>query len=387
VAPPQRTGPQLALRYVAEDGVTGYTLSAARLVRALRDAGVAVEMTGWTMLHLAGHGEAATHTHDEPSRAARVAADAPTVMHMVPEHLPFVQTRFAGAPIVVHTVWETDRLPRHWPQLLNRSEGVLVPTEWNRDVFAASGVRVPIEVVPHVACDPRPAAGGGGEPLRIDEDRIVFYTISRWDERKTPALAVAAFLQAFTADDPVALVVKTGPIAEMRPPDGWGSDSPRYQTTDWQIARLLRGHPRPPPIHLFVEEWDEPRIAALHERGDCYLTLTHGEGWGIGSFDACAHGNPVIATGWSGHLDYLEGSETLVDYDLVAVAHLAAGSYSPDQRWAQPRLEHAVERLRAVAADPAGARAAAAPLRERLLARYSGPVVAQRFIDAIDRIL
>jgi glycosyltransferase involved in cell wall biosynthesis len=304
-------------------------------------------------------------------------------MHLVPEHLPLMRQTTTG-PIIVHTVWETDRLPSRWAPLLNSSEGVIVPTEWNRELFAASGVSVPIEVIPHVACEPLP--GDRGEALAIPDDVFVFYMISRWDERKIPALAIQAFLEAFTADDPVALVVKTGQLAEVRPPDQWGRSSPRFLTTDWQIARLLRRHPRPPRIQLIVDDWDDSRIAGLHARGDCYLALTHGEGWGIGGADACVYGNPVIATGWSGQLDYLAGSDTLVDYDLMAVSHLAGASYEPGQLWAQPRLEHAVELLRRVAADPGAARAAAEPLRERAVARFRGEVVAKRFIAAMARL-
>jgi len=371
------------LRYVAEDGATGYMVAAWRLARALRAAGVDLELLAWTTPHLASQGQTAAHSRGDSFGPARSAPDTPTVMHLVPEHLATVRQSVIG-PVVVHTVWETDRLPGHWPAILNRSNGVIVPTEWNRELFAASGVHVPIEVVPHVACEL--IAGDGGEQLGIPDDVVVFYTISRWDERKAPALAVQAFLEAFTAEDPVALVVKTGQLAEVRPADRWGRSSPRFLTTDWQIARLLRNHPHPPRIHLIVEDWDDSRIAGLHARGDCYLTLTHGEGWGIGSADACVYGNPVIATGWSGHLAYLAGSDTLVDYDLVPVSHNAAGSYEPGQLWAQPRLEHAVELLRRVAADPVAARKAAEPLRESVTERFRGEVVAERFMAAMARL-
>lgn len=367
-----------ALRYIAEGGTTGYRTAAWRLASAVQAAGVDLELLTWTLPHLAGHGEAVAQGMPPRSRPG-----TPTVMHLVPEHLASVRASVSG-PLVIHTVWETDLLPSRWPALINGFDGLIVPSAWNRDVFAASGVRVPIEVVPHVACEP--LEGDGGAPLGIPDDIVVFYTISRWDERKAPALAVQAFLDAFTADDPVALVIKTGPLAEVRPPDRWGHSSPRFVATDWQIVRMLRNHPRPPRIHLVVEEWDEARIAGLHARGDCYITLSHGEGWGIGSFDACVYGNAVIAPGWSGHLEYLAGSRTLIDFDLVSVSHQAAGSYEPSQRWAAPHLEHAVELLRRVAADPAAARAGAQPLAQRALERFAGEVVAERFIDSAIRL-
>lgn len=368
-----------ALRYIAEDGSTGYSVSAGRLVQAVRAAGVEVEMVGLSQTHRGAGVVRVGHMRDDAPRTDRAPADAPTVMHLVPEHLPHLKPSTAGR-FIVHTVWETDRLPGHWPALLNRSDGVLVPNDWNRDVFRASGVVVPIEVVPHVACVPVDA---GAERFGIPDDLFVFYTIARWDERKLPELTVRAFVEAFTADDPVMLVVKTGALMEMPSPDGWGRGSPLYLTPGWQVARLLRNHPRPPRIQLWVDEWDDARIAALHARGDCYVTLTHGEGWGIGSFDACAYGNPVIATGWSGHLAYLEGSPGLVEYDLVAVESSAPDSYSPDQRWARARLDHAVELMRRVAADPAAARRHAQGLRERVLRDYAGPVVAERFLASL----
>jgi glycosyltransferase involved in cell wall biosynthesis len=371
-----------ALRYVAEDGSTGYSVAAGRLVSALRGRGVAVEMLGVADGLLTDPARFVAHSRDDRPLATTAPAGATTVMHLVPEHLARVRASTDG-PVVIHTVWETDELPAHWPSLLNQCDGVLVPTEWNREVFRACGVQAPIEVVPHVACVP----GVTGAPaLDLPDDAIVFYNISRWDERKVPSLALRAFLEAFTADDPVAFVIKTGLISEARQPDGWGQTSRLYWTSSWHVARLIRQYPRPPKVYLHVDEWSDERIAVLHARGDCYLTLTHGEGWGIGGFDACAYGNPVIATGWGGHMAYLEGSPWLVDYDLVAVDNeRAVGSYAPSQRWGDPHVEHAVSLLRGVASDLAGARAAAQPMRERIARDYAPPVVADRLLDALAR--
>ena len=378
---PARRGDRV-LRYVAEDGSTGYSVAGGRLVNALRDRGVEVEMLGVQDGRLDEPARFVAHSRDLRPLAAPAPEEATTVMHLVPEHLPRVRASTRG-PVVIHTIWETDELPAHWPHLLNQSDGVLVPTEWNREVFRACGVEVPIEVVPHVACV---ATAPVAPVLDLPEDLIVFYTISRWDERKVPSLALRAFLEAFTADDPVAFVIKTGLISEMRQPDYWGSTSPMYWTSSWDVARILRGHPRPPRVLLHVDEWSDERIAALHARGDCYLTLTHGEGWGIGSFDACAYGNPVIATGWGGHMAYLEGSPWLVDYDLVAVDNeRAIGSYAPSQRWGDPHVDHAVSLLRRVASDLAGARAAAQPIGERVARDYAPRVVADRLLAALAR--
>src|SRR5262249_49026247 len=153
------------------------------------------EYRGWSDTY---HGAVPSFTRfsrdEQPN--VRVPDDAPTVAHLVPEYYPLVRSVAHGGALVAHTVWETDRLPRHWPALLNDTDLVIVPTEWNREVFEASGVRVPIRVVPHVVCDPVP--GDAGAPLDLPDDLVVFYVIGRWDQRKAMFHTVDAFLRAFT---------------------------------------------------------------------------------------------------------------------------------------------------------------------------------------------
>ena len=371
------------LRYLAEDAFTGYGEASYRLVTALRGVGTTVEYRAW---HAAGPAVdqpayIGSFLRDEEPQCT-VAADAPTIAHLVPEHYPVVQ-EFVEGPFIAHTVWETDRLPAHWPRLLNRVSGVVVPCEWNREVFAASGITIPIAVVPHVVCDP--VVGDGGAGLDLPDDVIAFYTIARWDPRKAPWLAVQAFLAAFTADDPVALVVKTTYGIQSPPPDTWGAGTPAYGTTALEIARLLREHPHPPLVRLEVGDFSDDRMAGLHSRGDCYVSLARGEGWGLGAFDACTYGNPVVTTGWGGQLEYLDPEAAwLVDYDEVSVVHHWRLSYSADQNWAEPRLDHAVNLLREVAGDLSGARQRAAPLRERVLRDYAPAVVAEQCVTAVD---
>lgn len=373
-----------ALRYLAEDAFTGYGEASYRLVEALRAAGIAVEYRAWHAADRDGPARVGPFRRDERPECS-VAEDAPTIAHLVPEHYPAVRTVVAGGPLVAHTVWETDRLPARWADLLNALDAVLVPCEWNREVFAAGGVTTPIDVVPHVVCDPVPGDRGA---LGLPDDDVVFYTIARWDARKAPWLALRAYLEAFTAADPVALVVKTTQESLAPPLGEWGSGTGLAGTTALEVARLIREYRRPARVRLDVAP-DVPteRIAGLHTRGDCYVSLARGEGWGLGAFDACAYGNPVVTTGWGGQLDYLGlDQEWLVDYEIVPVSHRVQSSYSPDQNWAEPSIEHGVELLRKVAADLDGARRRAAPLRERVRRDYAPPVVAGKLLAALDAV-
>lgn len=380
-----RRSPRAAFRYVAEDAPSGYGDAADRLVRALRASGISVEYRGWSTMDSTdpnAHARAHSRDPDGPERGRRSAA---TVAHLVPEHLPRVRRAIRRGPLVSHTVWETDRLPDHWPDLLNAVDRVVVPTEWNREVFVASGVTVPVVVVPHVVCDPVP--GDGGVPLGLPSDLVVFYTIGRWDQRKSPSAVIRAYLEAFTADDPVALVVKTSPNAQYPTSDRWGIESAIKGTTMLEVARIVREFPRPALVRVEVEDWEPARIAGLHARGDCFVSLSHGEGWGLGAFDAVAYGNPVVMTGWGGQLEFLDRDATfLVDYDLEPIQHWQPRSYSPDQHWAIPRIDHAVEQMRTVAADLGSARRRAAPLRARVLDDFGPSRVAATLLEVVPEL-
>ncbi len=169
------------------------------------------------------------------------------------------------------------------------------------------------------------------------------------------------------------LIVKTSRRDFRRPaPSGGGRVEPG--TTAWSLAELLRGHPDPPEIRLITRRLSDGEIGRLHDDGDCFVSLCRSEGWGLGAFDAAAHGTPVVTTAFGGHLDYLAGSPHLVDFDLVAVEDPSGlPSYAPDQRWAEPDLDHGAAVLREVLADYDGAAAWAAargrgdptPLRAR----------------------
>ena len=179
----ERGPSSVALRFIAEDALVGYTEGADRLVRALRGQGVRVEYRGVMFGSEATPCALRRHSRD-PLPAERAAPGAPTIARMIPPRLPQVREAIGDGPLIWQTVWETDRLPRHWVPLLNDVDRVIVPTEWNRAVFETSGVTTPVVVVPHVACDPVP--GDGGVPLDLPADLVVFYTISRWCLRKQP---------------------------------------------------------------------------------------------------------------------------------------------------------------------------------------------------------
>jgi 2-polyprenyl-3-methyl-5-hydroxy-6-metoxy-1,4-benzoquinol methylase len=127
-----------------------------------------------------------------------------------------------------------------------------------------------------------------------------------------------------------------------------------------------------------AEAWREARIAALHARGDCYVSLHRGEGWGYPLFEAATRGKPVIATGYSGPIDYLApNAHCLVRHTLTSVRQPYA-YYRPSMNWAEPDIAHATELMRAVHTKPNEARQRAADAAKRLVRDFSLEAIGQR---------
>ena len=115
------------------------------------------------------------------------------------------------------------------------------------------------------------------------------------------------------------------------------------------IDDILKEYSNHPKIIGILDNMGSDELLALHSLGDCYISLTKSEGFGLTIFDAYNYGKKIIATGYSGHLDFLGTShEGLVHYKLGPVKGMLSFSpnYTEDQMWAYPSLEHAIELMK-----------------------------------------
>ncbi len=369
---------QCAWSYLALDEESGYGVAAARCMAALEDSGLALEWTPFVPGTRWGLGY-------EPLRPFSRPADVETsaqvvIAHLVPEYFPAIRRHNPNAFLVGHTVWDTDRIPEHWISCLDAADLLIVPSAFSAEAIAASPVTTPVAVVPHVAPQLPPPASLAVP--QADSEDFVFYTIAEWNERKAVFKTVEAYLRAFTSADPVLLIVKTSHrdhTAASPATQQWAGAG----TTAWSLARLIASHPDPPAVRLVTRALSNGEIAALHRRGDCFVSLCRSEGFGLGAFDAAAHGNPVVTTGFGGHLDYLAGSPYLVGFKLVPVIDPAGyHSYAPDQRWADPDIEHGAALLRQIAAGPDQAATAASSIAAEIRYRYRPAAIASAFRSA-----
>lgn len=308
----------------------------------------------------------------------QLACDA-MLIHIPPfhGHLHWRQAEPNLRPFA-YIAWEVEQVPDDWLPALNIYERVFVPSTFNRRALVGGGITAHVDVVPHVAREV--ASVHGGAPWgAVDDEDFVFYTIGSWITRKAMEQTICAYLDAFDGNDPVALIVKTDPMDQIacyalsRQQNG---PVPKHHgMVWWRVAQILARYSNPAKLHLVAEHIPFHDIDRLHTRADCFISLTHSEGWGLGPFDAGLFGNPVIVTGWGGHLDYLGADyPLLVDYELEQTAKSPPdGCYlhSTDAYWARADPHHAGELMRMVYEDQDRARAIGLSLQPHLRDRYA----------------
>jgi glycosyltransferase involved in cell wall biosynthesis/SAM-dependent methyltransferase len=268
--------------------------------------------------------------------------------------------------VIAMTVWETDTMPTQWRPVLNHAMDVWLPCEFNTTVFSAA-LGKPVFKLPHPVLPPRPDKGVAPEAIQewdIRTGDFVFYAIFEWQDRKSPERTMEAYLRAFPEETETVLVLKTNPGAA---------------TVARRALEEMRGRTGSRArVSVFPEAWSETQIEALHARGHCYVSLHRGEGWGYPLFEAASRGKMVIATGYSGPLDYLAADHPgLVRHTLTAVRQ-AYAYYRPSMRWAEPDTAHASELMRAVRAQPDPARARAADAAKVLARDFSLEAIGER---------
>lgn len=377
------------VKYISLAETTGYGLSAAAYIRALLKAGVPV--TWWP--RVMEHGRYVPAVDPAQVRAAfssvpdledvhasfHASVEYDTVVvHLTPEHWPAL--RETGKRMIGYTVWETDRLPLHWPPLLEGYDLILTPSAFSREVLAPHADS-PVRVMPHLPRTDWPCADAASlaafrRRFGVGENDFLFYTINTWILRKAVWLTLHAFLLAFSDTQQAALLIKTNPHGEAEG-KGWG---PSRRLFD----RIMANYPDPAPVVFVPDELSHDDIGTLHLTGDAFISLTRSEGFGMGAFDAAAAGTPVIMTGWSGQRDFLPPEHAcLVDFELRQVREHLGDHVPQEQHWAHADLDHAMDWMRRLYDNPAEARRRGAGLQAHIAEHFTTGSITRRFLEAL----
>jgi glycosyltransferase involved in cell wall biosynthesis len=242
--------------------------------------------------------------------------------------------------------WELPIIPEIWVKSLEQFDVLVAGSQYLRSTFERYVAGTPSVYAQHALLDL-----GGIYPDRarfgLPVDKVVFVCIlepTSDPARKNPFGAIKAFQTAFSVDDSAHLVIKVNNAQA-----GSASNSLLAQLRS-EVAILGNR------VTLIESILTYGEVLQLYASCDVFVGLHRAEGLGLGLIEAMALGKPVIATGWSGNMTFMNRvNSCLVGFRLIPVDG-SLGVYSRDflghdVRWADPEIDEAAAWMRALARD------------------------------------
>jgi glycosyltransferase involved in cell wall biosynthesis len=262
---------------------------------------------------------------------------------------------FADRYTIGFWFWELSIFRDEWVPFAGYVDEVWAATTFVQESVAAK-CAVPVRRMRlPVALPPLPARGRAH--FGIPEGPVAFlyvFDVSSQAERKNPLAAIRAFRRAALPHDRAVLVLKFG--------------NPEYDR-----AGVRRLHEEAAGLNVVMLDGylDRPDLCALLNAADCYLSPHRAEGFGLTLLESMALGKPVIATAYSGNMDFMTPQNSYpLDFTLVSLTR-DYGPYMRGAVWADPDIDKAAALIRQVAETPAEAAARGARAKEMVQAFYS----------------
>lgn len=276
---------------------------------------------------------------------------------------------------VVFPAWELAHYPEPWARELNRFNEIWAPSAFIRDAIAEAVDR-PVLHMP-LACEVVLSNFIGRRWFGIPEGSFVFlfsYDMRSYSERKNPEAVIAAFREVLRRRpfSPCHLVLKVNGV-QLAPA--------AFRELEGHLADLRDR------VTLIDKPLTDNEVKNLVRCCDCFVSLHRAEGFGRGMSEAMVLGKPVVATGYSGNLDFMTSQNSLlVRYRLVPVPPNAYPFWE-HQVWAEPDHEEAAAHMVSLLDDPALGRKIGRQASLDVRTKFGYRAAGVRYLDRLAKIV
>jgi glycosyltransferase involved in cell wall biosynthesis len=268
--------------------------------------------------------------------------------------------------------WELSTFPEEWAPRFAPYQEVWVASQFTADSMARVSPAPVIKMIYPVCIDESRVAKDRAK-FGLREDLYAFLFIFDYRsviERKNVTGLLRAYRRAFKENDRVILILKS--INSEHNPGG---------------AERIRREAAGARVRMIDDHLSGNDVYSLIATCDCYVSLHRAEGLGLGMAQAMYFEKPVIATGYSGNLEFMNvNNSLLVKYDLIELG-TTYGPYRRGSVWAEPDIDHAAELMRLVYEDRERASALGARAARDIRTGMSAAVAGQAARDRLMRVL
>lgn len=268
--------------------------------------------------------------------------------------------------------WELSRCPDAWLPIIEMVDEIWAPSRFIQTAFAER-TKKPVTYMPLCVTvpkfDKRPRSY-----FNLPDERFLFlfaFDFLSYIERKNPFATVRAFKAAFPKGcENAGLVIKVM------------NGDPKTET--WRkLIDEINGDDR---VYVLNETMTRADILSLIDTCDSFVSLHRSEGFGRGPAEAMFLGKPVIATNYSGNIDFtLSDNSCLVNYELMPVPE---GHYvfEEGQVWAEVDVDHAAWHMRSLVNDPAAAAAIGSRGSSFIKQKFNPEIVGRLYTNRIREV-
>lgn len=290
---------------------------------------------------------------------------------------------------------EADRCNQSWIAACAKMDKVVVPSEFSKLSFLNGGLApASIVSVPEaITCGTESTDEVEELNHRLDNlstnfNFLMFGQLTNPDpscDRKNTTNCIKWLCETFSGDKDIGIVIKTN-LGRMT-----CEDRNTAASILGSMVKSIRKGPYP-RIHLVHGLLDKNEIGALytHDKIKALVAPTRGEGWGLPLLDAASSGLPVIATGCTGHVDFLKHVKYLdVKYSTVPIPNQMADGriWVPGARWAEPEENHFKHRVKKFRANSKLPTEWAHEAKEKLQEKFSIEAIMQHYDAALGDVL
>lgn len=285
-----------------------------------------------------------------------------------------------GAVNIICPQWELGVYPAEWSEQLNRFSEVWAPSFFVYQSLQCATSKpvfhLPLSV--HIEF----SSFLGRRHFRLPESACLFlfcFDLRSYIARKNPLAVLKAFEHVYDArsEKDIRLVIKLqGQESSTQASIGLKQFLTRVESS---IARER--------IIVIDNVFTDNEIKNLVRCCDCFVSLHRSEGFGRGMAEAMLLGKPVVATGYSGNLEFMnDRNSCLVRYRLIEVGE-DNYPHGENQVWADPDIEHAVSHMLRLVDDRNYGRALGRTASQDMRTHFSNRAIGLRYKRRIDEIL